>query len=298
MSVHSLAQAGVIHLPTDVELHFIEAGRGDAVVLLHGGVGDCWSWPAQMDLLASHFRVIAYSRRYNFPNINIASERGYSCRIDAEDLGQFLQALGCRRTHLVGTSYGALTALQFALWRPQAVASLLLAEPPVMAWLARVDGGRSARAGFFQDVWQPARIDFERGQVRAAMRCLYDGMRGTGSFDLLGHHEQERILRNGPAMEKLVASTEPFPNLPTLRVGELTMPILLTTGESTVGIHRLCHAAAAVVLRSAERAVIPGSGHAPANENPSAFNRVLLAFLRACPRQGVNCSSRSSHDGF
>jgi pimeloyl-ACP methyl ester carboxylesterase len=260
-------------------LHYLQAGRGDTIVLLHGGMGDCWSWRPQVSALASDFRIIAYSRRYNFPNKNSIASHDYSCAMDAQDLSDFLDALGCARAHMIGTSYGALTALHLATFRAGAVASLMLVEPPVFGWLSLIKGGDEAVDAFLRQVWRPAATLFQQREPRAAMRLLYDGMRGARRFDLLNDSEVSRILRNALAMEKLVGSTNPFPELPWSAVRELTMPMLLVSGAQTVPLHRLCHEAAAQVLEHAREVIIPGAGHAPANENPLAFNEALAAFL-------------------
>jgi pimeloyl-ACP methyl ester carboxylesterase len=77
----------------------------------------------------------------------------------------------------------------------------------------------------------------------------------------------------------LASSRDPFPNLPLRAARKLKMPILLVSGEETVAIHRLCHLAAGKVLLQARQATIARAGHAPANENPAAFNRSLDTFL-------------------
>jgi esterase len=262
-----------------MRLHYLHEGEGDIVVLLHGGVGDCWSWHSQISSLAPHFRMVAYSRRYNFPNRNPIAGDDYSCLIDARDLSHFLDALECERAHLIGTSYGALTALHFAASRPAAVASLTLVEPPVLTWLSLIKGGDEAVSAFLCEVWRPAAALFQQKEPRAAMRLLYDGMRGARGFDLMNDDEQRRIMRNGLAMETLVCSPNPFPELPLSAVRGLVMPVLLVSGEQTIPLHRLCHEAIGQVLEHAHEVIIPSAGHAPANENPRAFNDALAAFL-------------------
>jgi hypothetical protein len=37
------------------------------VVLIHGGLGDYREWNPQIERISSHYRVVAYSRRYNYP---------------------------------------------------------------------------------------------------------------------------------------------------------------------------------------------------------------------------------------
>src|SRR6266480_6986335 len=55
----------------DVTLHYVSVGRGQPVVMVHGGLEDYRAWTAQLAPLASsHYRAVAYSRRYNFPNRN------------------------------------------------------------------------------------------------------------------------------------------------------------------------------------------------------------------------------------
>src|SRR5678815_5162286 len=53
-----------------VELHYIEQGQGEPLILLHGGLGDYRSWEPQIKLLSRQYRVISYSRRYHIPNNN------------------------------------------------------------------------------------------------------------------------------------------------------------------------------------------------------------------------------------
>ena len=46
-----------------VDLHYISAGTGEPVILLHGGQGDYRSWEPLMADLSRYYRVISYSRR-------------------------------------------------------------------------------------------------------------------------------------------------------------------------------------------------------------------------------------------
>jgi len=59
-----------------VDLSYIEQGSGAPVILLHGGMGDYSSWQPQLDSFARGFRVIAYSRRYSFPQLARSTAEG------------------------------------------------------------------------------------------------------------------------------------------------------------------------------------------------------------------------------
>lgn len=268
-----------LDLPAGLRLHYLEAGQGPPIVFVHGGMGDCFSWKPQLDAFAPEFRVISYSRRYSYPNANLADERNHSSRNEARDLDAFLRRMGRGPAHIVGTSYGALIALTYALDRPRQVLSLVLAEPPLLRWVqAAPDGGRVCDT-FLREVWEAAGRAFMTGRPRHAMRRLYDGMRGAGTFDLLSDGQLESVLRNTRAMERLVLSTDPFPDLSMETVARLQMPVLLITGENTVPFHRLAHAAVARVLPRAEQSVIANAGHAAAIENPEAFNGAVRGLV-------------------
>src|SRR5882762_740528 len=47
---------------------YVDLGSGPPVILVHGSMSDYREWSPQMEALAKHHRVIAYSRRYHWPN--------------------------------------------------------------------------------------------------------------------------------------------------------------------------------------------------------------------------------------
>lgn len=53
------------------QLETVEQGVGDPLVFVHGDLSDHRTWSAQVAALAADYRVIAYSRRYHFPNAEI-----------------------------------------------------------------------------------------------------------------------------------------------------------------------------------------------------------------------------------
>ena len=68
-----------------VELHYIEQGQGEPLIMLHGGQGDYRAWSQHIEALSPRYRVISYSRRHHYPNKNPISA-DYSPLVDAKDL--------------------------------------------------------------------------------------------------------------------------------------------------------------------------------------------------------------------
>ncbi len=266
-------------LPDGAALHFIEMGHGHPVLLLHGGMGDCRSWAPQIRAFAGSFHVIAYSRRHSSPNRNLGREADHSIDLERNDLTEFVRLQRCGPAHLVGTSYGALVALAFALQRPEQVRSLVLAEPPLHRWACRTPVGARLYAEFMAGTWCPAAEDFTRGDDLRALQRLTDGIWGRSIFASLSAERRGVMLRNAGSMKVLTQSIDAFPDLPRPSVAALRIPTLLIQGELASEIHGCVIEELAMLMPHATRAVISNAGHGSPFENPHVFNDAVLGFL-------------------
>jgi pimeloyl-ACP methyl ester carboxylesterase len=100
------------------ELHYVDQGSGVPVVFVHGGLEDYREWHEQVEAFSKRYRAIAYSRRYNYPNLRVVPESRYSPIVDADDLAALIKKLGLAPAHIVGHSYGAYVALFLAASYP------------------------------------------------------------------------------------------------------------------------------------------------------------------------------------
>lgn len=262
-----------------VELHYIDRGQGEPLILLHGGQGDYRAWPPQMQALSPRYRVISYSRRYHYPNENPLTARDHSALIDAADLAGLIAELELGPVHLVGTSYGAFTALALAVERPALVRSLVLAEPPIHRWVTDTERGATLFSEFMTTVQGRAGKAFAAGNDEAAMRIFIDAFDGVGTFDRLPAERRAGILLNARFFKAVTSSSDPYPNLPKDRVRQLRMPILIVKGADTDELHRLVTEELGRVVPNAERVTIPQAGHGSPRQNVAAFNAAMLEFL-------------------
>jgi len=262
-----------------VELHYIEQGQGEPIILLHGGQGDYRSWEPLMKVLSPQFRVISYSRRYNYPNNNPLTAKYHSAYTEADDLAAFIRQLRLGRVHLVGTSMGAFTALVLAVKHPEMVRSLVLAEPPVHQWVRDTPDGVAAYRQFMTTIQGPARAAFKAGDDKGAMRFFVDGIIGTGRFDSLPAEGLAAVMQNSRFFRANTLSSDPYPNLSKDKVRQLRIPILIITGENTIRVHKLVNDELARLQPRAERAIIPKAGHGSSRDNPQAFNEAVLKFF-------------------
>ena len=264
-----------------LEFHYVEAGTGTPLVFVHGGMGDWSSWAPQWDAFTPAFRCISYSRRYSSPNQNLSMSKHHSVLDEAQDLGALLPLWDAAPAVLVGTSYGAYTALQLALTAPQQVAALVLTEPPVLPWADSVPGGREARLEFETEVLAPSTQAFAQGDPELAVQLLTCGINGRSPGEAHTPAGRQRRLRNARAMQALAQSDQAYPSLDAAAAAALRCPILLLQGADTGALHRATTEAVARRLPQALRQQVPTSGHGVHRDNPGDFNRLVLAFLAA-----------------
>jgi pimeloyl-ACP methyl ester carboxylesterase len=121
------AQVEIRHLTIDgCRIGYREAGRGSAMVWLHGLGGNSASWEPQLQAFSDRHRTIAW----DLPGFG-ASDRlrqsAPSTRDFAELLRRFTDHLGIERAHFAGTSYGTVILAELARSVPERVASLIFA---------------------------------------------------------------------------------------------------------------------------------------------------------------------------
>ena len=260
----------------DAEFHYIEAGKGETVILLHGGTGDYRSWAAHWDAFVRQFHVISYSRRFHYPNNNEKIPKNYSAINEADDLAAFIDELKLGPVHLVGSSYGAYTALAFALEHPKMVRSMVLAEPPIHSWMKGTPEYQQ-----FMSFWEPASDAFRRGEQEKAVKIFATGIFGPKFLEQQTPATMAAMMQNARALGVLATSSNPFPNLSKEKLMKLEIPTIVLTGGNTIKIHRAVDDELARIMTNTKHFIVPNAGHAIARDNPEQYRTTVLNFLLA-----------------
>jgi pimeloyl-ACP methyl ester carboxylesterase len=115
-----------------INIHYITAGEGPDVVLLHGFLGNLAVWHLyMMPILRREFRVTTYDLRGH--GYSDMTPTGYTPKNMAEDLLGLMDALKIEKPALMGHSFGADICLYFALKHPDRVDRILGLEPGLAA---------------------------------------------------------------------------------------------------------------------------------------------------------------------
>jgi len=262
-------------------LHYIDIGKGDPVVFVHGTLDDYRVWQMEFDTFAKKHRVIAYSRRYAFPNKQVINDSAdYSPTIHANDLSEFIKKLDLSPVHLVGHSYGAYTALLTTMNHPELVRSLTLGEPPVMPLLQNVPGGDTIANNFIARSIKPAADAFRSGNNEKAIAVFIGGVVGdTSFFSKIPPEGQSMMMTNILELRGAALSKNPFPPISCDDLKKINIPVLLLNGERSTLLFHAITDELDKCLANKERAMLPGATHGLEIENPYDFNKIVLAFI-------------------
>ena len=262
-------------------LHYIDIGEGEPVVLVHGSLGDYRTWGKQMDTFSSKYRVIAYSRRYAYPNNkNVSDSADFSITPHTKDLNELLKALNLGPVHLVGHSYGGFTALLTAMEHPELVKTLTLAEPPVMPLLMNIPGGDTLMHSFISQTLIPAAEAFKVNDSMKAVNLFITGVMGdTSYFKNMPAGDRELMMANVLETRGTAFTKNPFPPVTCDDLKKINTPVLLVDGEKSpkdllmiVGELKRC-------IPNNESVTLKNTSHGLQYENPAAFNQLVLRFL-------------------
>lgn len=117
-----------------VRLHYVTAGAGDPVVLLHGWPQTWFMWRDVIPLLASHFALVAPDMRGLGDSARPAD--GYDKMTVARDIAELMTRLGHDRFRVVAHDWGGPVAFALAAQFPDRVIAMAIFDAPVLG-----DGG-------------------------------------------------------------------------------------------------------------------------------------------------------------
>jgi pimeloyl-ACP methyl ester carboxylesterase len=263
------------------KLHYLTAGQGEPVLLLHGYAQTSHMWRPLIAELAKTHTVIAPDLR-GFGQ-SAKPESGYDKKSLAQDVHALMASLGHKHFGVAGHDIGLMVAYALAAQHPAEVKRIALMDaflPGVGDWtsvwllrdlwhfhfygktpLALVEGRERI---YFEHFWNdfaadPARSVSEADrQFYAAAYAQPGGMRA--GFEVFRAFEQDAKDFAGFAKTKL------------------KMPMLVLTGEKASGEFLI--AQGRLVAETVEGVIIKGSGHWLMDEARDQVVPKLLAFFR------------------
>jgi pimeloyl-ACP methyl ester carboxylesterase len=247
----------------DVPVYYTDSGgSGVPVVFMHAATGSTQSWEHQTPaFVKAGYRVIAFDRRGWGRSETVT---GAAPSTAADDLIALLDSLRIDRVHLVGTAAGGFVTLDTALSFPTRLRSIVVANSI---------GG----------VTDPEFVELGRRLRPAQFTAMPPELREVSPSYRAANPEG---TRRWVALEKLARPAgappaQPLKNTITFaKLETIAVPALLLTGDADMFAPPPVLKMFAAHLKQAETVVVPEAGHSTYWEQPEAFNRAVLTFIR------------------
>ena len=243
-------------------LWYDEAGSGQALLLLHGGLGDSGLWEPVVPFLAERFRTIRMDLRFFGRSTGPAAPWSWE-----DDVIGVLDELGIDRAALAGLSLGGRLATEIALAHPERLTALALVAPGL--------AGHDGRA-YTEDMERRYEAAERDGDIDAMREIDLEPWAPLGVDDRI-----RRLWHATPDANPLPAGVEPRAPAETPakeRLGELPVPTLVVTVSHDPEGFREIGPLIATAAPNA-RHVELDSDHYVTLREPELVARTLLEFL-------------------
>ena len=263
-----------------VELHYLTAGQGPALILLHGYAETSLMWRPIMPLLAERFTVIAP----DLPGIGDSAipADGLDIKTAALRIHALARSLGVQKAAVVGHDIGLMVAYAYAALFPAEMEKLVVMDaflPGVGGWEAvynspniwhfRFNGPtpealvQGRERTYFEYFWNDLAADKTRSIPEADRRAY------TAAYSRPG--------RMRAAWAYFVSFQQAAKDFAELSQTKLTMPVLSIAGEKSMG--DVLAQQMKLVASNVTSVVLEDAGHWVLEEQPKETTDALAKFL-------------------
>lgn len=248
----------------DQRIAFDREGEGSPLVLMHGAEASRQMFAALVPRLSGQFTVIAYDQRDC--GETEGPEHASTLADLADDAQQFIKALGFKRAHVFGSSFGGRVAQALAVLHPRSVDQLVLGS-----------------------TWPLPRPYEELCPDARRLAELRRGLPGTAQ-ELATWFFPEAFLDQHPDLRRMFAKARPESPRSARRaatvqtalergVADIVAPTLVLAGELDRVVPPSVTLSMAGRIRGADAVLLPGIGHVTAMQAPQVLAHHIVRFL-------------------
>lgn len=265
----------------------VGSGENTPLLVLHGGPGTSSIYLKPLEALGTDRPVIFYDQLGGGKSPNPPDTTLWTIEHFVKEIAQVREALGLKEIHLYGHSWGTMLAVDYVLSRPVGVSSLILASPilSMPRWIHDSDSLLGTLPDSLQEVIRRHEREQTTGspEYQSALMVYYanffaikqpwaDDM--DSAFALTNQEMYSYMW--GPSEFTVSGTLSDYDR--TGRLGEITIPTLLTAGQfdyctpATVEYYRS-------LIPGAEFALLKNCAHMTMHDDPVADIRTIREFL-------------------
>lgn len=276
---------------SQIAMHYLSAGQGDPVVLLHGIPQTSHEWRGIIPHLSDKYFVLAPDLR----GLGDTSRPhdGYDKKTIADDVWELVYGkLGFKRFFLVGHDWGGPVAFSLAAHHPEAVRGLAILDVTIPGDGAEMSqGGRRWHHPFFRTPdlpealmtgrehiyidwlfsnygYRPNAISSEDRAEYLRTYCKPGGLRAMLAY-------YRAFFKDAEDNEKIVKAS-----------GKLKMPVLALGGDKSFGRGLETMESMKRLADDVRGGLIPNCGHWISEEAPEFVTEALISFFEECKANG------------
>lgn len=264
----------------DLRMHYLAAGQGSPVILLHGYAQNSHMWRPTMKELSKTHRVIAPDLR-GFGDTTKA-DSGYDKKTMAQDVHALAKQLGIAKAGIVGHDIGLMVAYAYAAQYPQEVERIALLD----AFIPGV--GDTTNLFLLKDLWHfnfygSTPLALVTGRERVYFEHFWNDFAAAPKKSV-SEADRQFYARKYAQPGAMKAGMEVFRNFEqdakdnaVFAKTRLTIPMLVLGGEKSGGDFLISQGR--LVAESVEGVLVKNSGHWLVDEAPEQVIPRLVAFF-------------------
>jgi len=259
------------------KVHYVEAGNGPPIILIHGFLYHTVMWKKNIDALAEKFKVYAidlwgwgYSERLK--------EKEYSFERYGKQIVGFMDALNIKKATLAGQSMGGGISVYVAAHYPERVDRLILVDPAVIPY-PMTTIGKIYQFPFIGEFMNAIPGDaLMKNNIKTIW--FYDKNKATEEYCkevlqplcIMGSYAGTMfILRN--------VLKEPYVEKGANLLAKMSIPILIIHGREDKAIPLDRSKKLNDLWKGSKLVIFDKAGHSPHEEYPEKFNKLAIGFL-------------------
>ena len=258
----------------DTTLYYERTGQGPAMLWVHGMCGDADVWADQARRFANRCSCVRYDRRGH--SRSARGDAPVSGARHADDIAELIAGLDLAPCLLVGSSSGAVIALDVALRHPQLLRGVVLSEPPLFCLLP--DRGRALVDEMIPNVERALASGGPSAAVDAFFTLVCPGLWSSIDEDKKGRYRANADI----GFTDLRA---PSLDVTTAELAAIELPVLVIAGDISHLVLRSVAHRLAETLPDVRYVEITGSGHVTYAEQPGDFAVAVSSFITELERR-------------
>lgn len=240
-----------------IEIYYAVFGEGEAVLLIHGGLGSANVWEAQVAPLSAKYQVIVADSRGHGRSTR-PSGLPFHYRTMADDYIALLDQLGIEKVLLVGWSDGAIIGLDIAMRYPHRLTKLF------------------AHAAN----WSPQGLKLSAGAAwRSYVRWTREDYRRL-SVERCGQKGHDDYAGLSAAMRPMWAHE---PNWTLRDLNKIAVPTAIVLGDRDEAIRCGHTKSMASAIPNSRLMILPAVGHFAMRQDPLSYNQAIVSFVDGSP---------------